>query len=269
MNNETQEWEFAGCGGTLITNCHVLTAAHCLTYPREDYTEAVLINAWRPFHNNTNGTISKPFHLSRILPHLTMVHERFSNRDNANDVAILTMETCTDDFPVMELADSSFMKNLPVETGIETRVAGFGRTSVLDPSIPDFLQSVDVTYISRDDCDRDYYPSNQLKSDQFCAGSLKGGRDSCSGDSGSPLYIEDSVTGKQKQIGIVSWGVGCGNQATSAFVLQEASTPRQTDLRCVSTLAKRAVRWISEAAVEDWSVTTVTMFVRLHPETIR
>ena len=196
----------------MISNCHILTAAHCVTYPREDYVKGIYVNAWRPLAaNNTNGTTSKPFHISYILPQLTKVHERFSNRDNFNDVAILTMATCTDDFPVMELADSTFMESWPVETGTETRVAGFGRTSIQDPAVPEYLQTANVTYISREDCDRDYYPNKQpLKVDQFCAADT--GRDSCMGDSGSPLYIEDSVSGKQKQLGIVSWGISCAVQ---------------------------------------------------------
>lgn len=38
----------------------------------------------------------------------------------------------------------------------------------------------------------------------MCAGHRQGGKDSCSGDSGSPLILEEG--GKWMQVGSVSWG---------------------------------------------------------------
>ncbi len=42
-----------------------------------------------------------------------------------------------------------------------------------------------------------------------CAGELHGTKDSCQGDSGGPLMVPDA-TGALVQMGVVSWGFGCG-----------------------------------------------------------
>jgi secreted trypsin-like serine protease len=46
------------------------------------------------------------------------------------------------------------------------------------------------------------------ESTTFCAGYALGGADSCNGDSGGPIFA--SVNGATVQIGVVSFGYGCG-----------------------------------------------------------
>jgi len=63
------------------------------------------------------------------------------------------------------------------------------------------LQKVTVPVVRQRVCKR-LYETEMITSNMFCAG--KTGRDSCKGDSGGAI-----VYGK-RQIGIVSWGEGCG-----------------------------------------------------------
>jgi len=77
-----------------------------------------------------------------------------------------------------------------------------------DDSDPNFLRSVEVQVISREACQKSYAGRYNITSRMVCAGVPEGGKDSCQGDSGSALVLKKSG----KQVGIVSWGLGCAEK---------------------------------------------------------
>ncbi len=48
---------------------------------------------------------------------------------------------------------------------------------------------------------------------EICAGVPEGAKDSCYGDSGGPLVAKADNSRGYIQVGVVSWGVQCGNPA--------------------------------------------------------
>ena len=77
-----------------------------------------------------------------------------------------------------------------------------------DQVLPDHLMKVSMPLVPVDQCQSQNGAAVDLKGN-LCAGVPAGGKDTCQGDSGGPLMASRSE-GDYVQIGVVSWGVGCG-----------------------------------------------------------
>jgi hypothetical protein len=160
----------------------------------------VYINAYTPY----NGNSGQPFFFSRVLSY--NIHPNFDDGPNQSDVAVVTMAIPLDvsQYPPIQLVSPNFELQ---DTDL-VRVYGFGRVEENNAMLVPTLQTVQLPFISHSTCNK-YYPSRLLQ-DQFCAGYEKGGADACYGDSGGPMVYFDSQTNKYIQVGLVSWGEGCG-----------------------------------------------------------
>ncbi|KAM6166335.1 serine protease 41-like [Erethizon dorsatum] len=92
-------------------------------------------------------------------------------------------------------------------------VTGWGTLQEdLTPLPPPYhLREVQVTILNNTRCNYLFkQPTvlSKIKDSMFCAGAEDGSTDTCKGDSGGPLVCD--LDGLWYQIGIVSWGVGCG-----------------------------------------------------------
>lgn len=73
-------------------------------------------------------------------------------------------------------------------------------------SLSEQIQMVDSRSVTKAECAKRYARIGaELSDTMVCAGDIyNGGKDSCNGDSGGPILV------KGEQVGLVSWGVGCG-----------------------------------------------------------
>ena len=71
------------------------------------------------------------------------------------------------------------------------------------------LQHVTVNIMAREQC-RARYSINEITDNMICAGTERGGKDACQGDSGGALFVRGQ-DGRWVMPGIVSWGRGCGD----------------------------------------------------------
>ena len=204
-------YRWAGCGATLISNCHVLTAAHCAMDPSKPLG-AVFVNAHRPYDNN--GGL--PYHFSTIQS--VASHAGFNDTTNENDIAVIQMTDCVDvtEFPPAIPANPSM--NLTQNHNLMADILGFGKMSEYASMFTNVetLQIAHVPVISSEQCFEDFY-GDRIQDDMICGGYAAGGVDACQGDSGSSMTIDRTIkngngtsTSSTVIMGVVSWGVGCG-----------------------------------------------------------
>lgn len=186
------------CGGTLVDNNSVLTAAHCVPAPD---TIAVDLVVGRTVLSKPQGQIreaTKGF-----------LHPRYDgNRNSSYDVAVLKLNKAVSGIKPIKLATAK-QDNLE-KPGTKLTVAGWGNTRFGGTST-DRMREVSLPVVSDAKAQKAWssYPNNPARWRYFPALMVAAGKDgtgsSCQGDSGGPLFAPGSRT----QVGIVSYGHNC------------------------------------------------------------
>jgi len=142
-------------------------------------------------------------------------HPFYNKRTTDNDFMLLFLERAIN-------AEVDFVRitNNVVDVDEAVTIYGWGdkhaSDSILD--LANELQEVEVYTLSNEECDdsegmvggwQDSY-NGQISSNMICAESEEQ-KDACQGDSGGPLVKVQG--GTYEQVGVVSWGVGCANDA--------------------------------------------------------
>ncbi|XP_060060788.1 putative serine protease 42 [Erinaceus europaeus] len=191
------------CGGTLITQNWVLSAAHCIL-SRSYYS--VKIGGLSVYEEATSLVIP----IRRVI-----VHPKFSMMGIIqHDLALLQLVRSVN-FTASTHPVCIPMEALRVEAGTQCWVTGWGRREESgDSLVSPVLQEVDQYIIYYERCNRMiqqalFTERNKVVKGMVC-GYKEEGKDACKGDSGGPLLCELNLT--WVQVGIVSWGVGCGRR---------------------------------------------------------
>lgn len=244
------------CGGVIIGATHVITAAHCVSGGPHQVAPSAGIEVLAgstSLDQPTAGSVRDPVQSSAVDP-------GYNPLNSNDDIALLTLAhplwpglsapTVNGINTIAPLAldpgAASIYANPNVSPATVATASGWGDVEPAPgyaPSYPMSLRAVTLALVSESTCEEQYATIEQpITSSMICAAGGSARADTCYGDSGGPLLVDEDTPARPPQdyvlAGLVDFGNGCA-QPGYAGVYTRVSNPEI--MRFLSSGIGRAV----------------------------
>lgn len=192
------------CGGSLITERFIVTAAHCAVDEENNAPSVVRVGDVN-LASDEDDEYSQQINIARFIRH---PQHRFSSK--YDDIALIELEEEVNLTVAVCPACIWHDAYLPYDT---FDVAGFGATGYVEKGSPQLLKAY-LRMENREKCSEDFVATrglpNGISEKQLCASNI--GMDTCQGDSGGPLQFTLNSYNRRipTLVGVTSFGRSCG-----------------------------------------------------------
>ncbi|XP_055534399.1 brachyurin-like [Wyeomyia smithii] len=198
------------CGGTVLTENFVLTAAHCVQMSGSVATHGTVVLG---AHNRQLEEATQ----QRIDFGSINVHPSYIASLLRNDIATVRLASPAVFNDVVQPIDLPAVSDARTFAGMTGIISGFGRTSDETGSpASDVVMYTSNAILTNADCQA-AWNAVLIQAQNICL-SGDGGRSVCNGDSGGPLAVRED--GRSLQVGIASFvhASGCASGFPAGFV---------------------------------------------------